>query len=382
MSPSGGAYTNSSHNAQFFKRYANVFDEVVVVARGKRSDTSSLTRIDSKNVTFTQVTDYLGFRQLFNQRRKIFKDLESVVNEVDVVIGRVPGYLGNIACDIARRKNKTFGIEVVGDPYESYKWVSLPWPLNTIVRNIARIDLRRQCRRANAVSYVTKHALQKRYPAFVKKGDGRYTTSYSSVSLPRNNLRKETHRDFKRIIRLINVAGMDQWYKGHDVLIKALSICKKRGLNYEMTLVGDGRLMCPIKSFVAAEGMTEQIHFVGKKSSGDEIFECLRTADIFVLASQTEGLPRVLLEAMSVGLPCISTNVGGCPELISEDYTVQPGDPISLADKLIEVCHDQSQWSKIGLENFKKAAQYTEEYLAPRRTEMYQFLRDHSERKI
>jgi glycosyltransferase involved in cell wall biosynthesis len=97
----------------------------------------------------------------------------------------------------------------------------------------------------------------------------------------------------------------------------------------------------------------------------------LDTADLFVHPSRTEGLPRALIEAMARGLPCIGSNVGGIPELLSPAEQVPAGDANALEAKLCEVLGDPQRLVRLSRENLAKAREYHADALRPRRQAFY-----------
>ena len=85
------------------------------------------------------------------------------------------------------------------------------------------------------------------------------------------------------------------------------------------------------------------VHFLGRR---DGIPQLLRAMDVFVLASVAEGMPRVILEAMAAGVPCIGTNVGGVPEILSDSKfgcVVEPGDSAAFAEAMINVANTPAE---------------------------------------
>ena len=62
--------------------------------------------------------------------------------------------------------------------------------------------------------------------------------------------------------------------------------------------------------------INDRVNFVGRISGHEEMFKFLKDCDLMVFPSKSEGLPRTLIEAMAVGLPCRSSNVEGIPELL------------------------------------------------------------------
>jgi glycosyltransferase involved in cell wall biosynthesis len=101
----------------------------------------------------------------------------------------------------------------------------------------------------------------------------------------------------------------------------------------------------------------------------------LDRADLFILASRTEGLPRAMLEAMARALPCIGTRVGGIPELLDDDDLVDSGDVTGLAGKIREVAGDRARIGRMSARNLEVASGYRAEILNARRKQFFEHIR-------
>ena len=139
--------------------------------------------------------------------------------------------------------------------------------------------------------------------------------------------------------------------KGHQVLIAAWRELKARGLTPRLVLVGDGDLRPEIERAIAGYGLEKQAVLTGW---GDE--DAVRAAIIgsraMILPSFAEGLPVVIMEAMALARPVITTYVAGIPELVRDGIDgllVPAGDAIALADAVARVmAMDAAQLAAMG----------------------------------
>ena len=132
--------------------------------------------------------------------------------------------------------------------------------------------------------------------------------------------------------RLVSVGRLSR-SKGHDVLLRALTLVAQGDLHLECTIIGEGPERTSLGKLALELGLQRFVSFPGLMGR-DAIRDYLGSASIFVLASCDEGLPLALLEGMAAGLAIVATNVGGIPSLIThgqEGLLVEPNDPQALA---------------------------------------------------
>ena len=130
--------------------------------------------------------------------------------------------------------------------------------------------------------------------------------------------------------------------KGQIILLEALRMLRDRGIRLKLTLVGGGEQLEGLKDYVAQHGLEDRVSFAGALSHPATL-TLLRRADLFALASFAEGIPVALMEAMSLGLPCVSTTVAGIPELIRsgvDGLLVPPANVNALANALESLATD------------------------------------------
>jgi glycosyltransferase involved in cell wall biosynthesis len=125
-----------------------------------------------------------------------------------------------------------------------------------------------------------------------------------------------------------------------------------------LLLAGDGRQFDAARSRSAALGLSSRIHFLGVRR---DIPELLSACDVFVLASDWEGSPISVIEAMAAGLPVIATEVGGVPELVTAGETgilLPPGDTGALCGALEALAADPELRRRYGAAGRQRAARF------------------------
>jgi len=398
--PDGRVWTLGPFANSFWQRYLDVFEHVRVVARVRRvaAPTPGWVRTDGPGVSFVPVTYYLGPWQYLRCRRRILADVRGVVGPSDAVILRVGSQVAACLEPQLRRSGRPYAVEVVSDPYDVFSPGAVRHPLRPFFRWWFPRQLRRQCTEACAAAYVTKHALQRRYPpgqcfstyyssvemreaSNVPRAGRVLSTYYSDVELPEmafaSPLRPTSPTNSS--IRLIFVGTLDQLYKAPDVLLDAVGQCFREGIDLELIWVGRGMYQPQLEARAKALGLGLRVRFLGQLPAGEAVRGELDRADLFVLPSRQEGLPRAMLEAMARGLPCIGSTVGGIPELLPAEDLVPPGDAVALAAKIREVARDPERMARMSARNLAKAEEYRDDALRERRLAFYRHVRESTE---
>jgi len=138
--------------------------------------------------------------------------------------------------------------------------------------------------------------------------------------------------------RLAIIARMSP-EKGHEVALEAAAKLHEDGVDFEMVLVGDGELRSRIEAIVRERGLGQVVRLAGWQDRAG-VQGILRSCRALVVSSRGEGLPVVIMEAMALGRPVISTDVGGISELVVDGETgrlVPAGDAERLAAAMRDV---------------------------------------------
>jgi glycosyltransferase involved in cell wall biosynthesis len=136
--------------------------------------------------------------------------------------------------------------------------------------------------------------------------------------------------------------------KDFGTLLRATAIVLREFPQFRLRIVGDGRERGALERLSAELGLTSVVEFMGERSNVPAL---LATAGFFVSSSRTEGISLTVLEAMSVGLPVVTTAVGGSPEIVVEGTTgwLAPAeDPQALAHAITRMCRARSHWMEMG----------------------------------
>ncbi|MBL7047950.1 MAG: glycosyltransferase [Nitrospira sp.] len=130
--------------------------------------------------------------------------------------------------------------------------------------------------------------------------------------------------------------------KGQHILLQACGRLKDRGAKFHMTFIGEGEDRDSLEALTKKLGLSSNVIFTGALGQ-EAVRSHYDRANIFVLASFAEGLPVVLMEAMSKSIPSVSTRITGIPELIDnwkDGVLVSPSDVAGLTDALQTLLSD------------------------------------------
>lgn len=206
--------------------------------------------------------------------------------------------------------------------------------------------------------------------------DGIVKLIYQGTEVDRfTHSEKATIEAYKRYVLpsdvspILGCVGMFEERKGQTILLETISkLANGIFPNIHLILVGEGPDEQMLKEKVKSLDMGQHVTFFPFTSEPEYIFERI---DILVLSSLfKEGLPNVLLEAMSMKVPVISSEMAGVPEIVKNGktgYMVEPGNSLQLEETIVKLWSDQAMYNKMrknGRElmenNFDKQLQFSE----------------------
>ncbi len=162
---------------------------------------------------------------------------------------------------------------------------------------------------------------------------------------------------------------------GQDSLIQALAQVRQTQPQVGLVFVGDGPLRPDLEALAAQLGLGSTVQFTGVRP---DVARLLGALDLFVLPSLHEALPIAVLEAMAVGLPVVTTRVGGVPEVVQDGRNgllVPPGDSAALAAALLRLVSDPGYAATLGAAGQARVrAEFTLEAMVAQVDQLYRRL--------
>jgi glycosyltransferase involved in cell wall biosynthesis len=158
-------------------------------------------------------------------------------------------------------------------------------------------------------------------------------------------------------------------FKGQSLLLHAVAELTARGINAEAVFVGSGPKRAELEALAERLGVSERATFLGAVGQ-DEIRSIYGSADVFCLPSMAEGLPVVLMEAMALELPVVTTRIMGIPELVEDGSTgllVAPGRVGGVVEALERLLTDSDLRARLGRDGRRRVLAEFDVNLSARR---------------
>jgi phosphatidyl-myo-inositol dimannoside synthase len=165
---------------------------------------------------------------------------------------------------------------------------------------------------------------------------------------------------------VLTIARLEDRYKGHDVLVRAMPLVRARLPDLLWVVIGDGPLRNALEHLAAVQGLSESVRFLGAVSD-EERNAWLGEADVFTMPSRLpaggyagEGFGIVYLEANAHQMPVVAGNVAGALDAVHDGDTgvlVDPTDHVALADALSDLLLDPERAARMGRSGAERSRQ-------------------------
>lgn len=353
----------------FFEKYLDVFDSVYVLGEEIKSylTRTSLVEIKNKSISVEILPANTKPKDFLNDS-KLKAVLTEKIKDADAILIKPASRRGMMAIKIAEKLHKPYMIEMTGDIYNAL--TQSPSKVKRAYAPILYRQIKRTIRNCEFGLYVSRDYLQGIYPIKGKTcGCSDVVLEKSSAEVLEKRLRKIDEMDSENTIKLALVGFYQGNGKGVDTAIRALARLPE---NYRLSVLGNGTEENRQKwyRYASERGVApERLDFPPALPSAQEVLHWLDSYDFFVFPTRSEGLARVVAEAMSRGLTCFATDICTMPELLPKECLFALDDDTALSALLIRYTNNKSLMKEAACVNFEKANDYDFELLKKRRNE-------------
>jgi glycosyltransferase involved in cell wall biosynthesis len=309
--------------------------------------------LNTDNITVVEAQNLNTLKGLLIGQHLLKNKVKDYICDADLIFARMPSTTSNLILSIALKYKKDYLVEVGGCAWDSH------WN-HGIRGKIMAVYMFQQekkyVKRAKFATYVTRYFLQNRYP------NKNYQINCSNVYLKESNIKVLSNRikkiqemDMSKVILGQSVNSIDVKYKGGYLVLRSLKKLKELGISFIFQIVGPGEGVF-LKKEAKRLGIENQLKIIGSLTK-EEMIQWYQSIDIYIQPSMQEGLPRAMIEAMSLGCPAIGSNVGGIPELLDKQQIFNPKIIKEITDVITSIL-DKNLLIKLASDNFKKAKEY------------------------
>lgn len=219
-------------------------------------------------------------------------------------------------------------------------------PNRTNQRQVDRLYRKIVEHMADKIVFQTTGA-QRCYSKSVQKKSTVILNPLNTCGFPIHDFSNEKHE-------IVSVGRLEP-QKNQKLLIDAFALIANDFPEYQLTIYGEGSLRKELEDYIRAKGLQERVSLPGNQTN---IQEHIKDASLFVLSSDYEGIPNALIEAMAIGLPCVSSDCspGGARELIEDGVNglITPcGDANKLSDAMRMMLSNKAYVKACGIEALK-----------------------------
>lgn len=371
----GEYYTSYEGQNDFFDRYLRVFDAMKIVCRCE-----IISSLEGKNqpinnrIVIVAVPMFRGVAGYFRMQTAIGKHLTNVTEGCDCAILRIPSALSVEVYRQLRRKRIPYATEIVYDAKDGSRGSNSL--LDRVAWEYQHYIMKKMSSHAIGVSCVTEFYLQKHY---YSKIDNSFVSNYSSLSLPSHFYTGPRIFPVKSVLTISHIANqiIFNGRKGHNEVIDAVAILKDRGYNVVVKFAGKDydNGVALLKQYADKKDVSDRVVFAGFLSR-EELEKYLEESDLYVMPTRAEGLPRVIIEAMAKGLPCLTTDVSGNSELVDKEMLFDYDNTMDLANKIERLIKNPVLYENVSKNNFERSLKYEASILEKRRDEFYNKLKN------
>jgi glycosyltransferase involved in cell wall biosynthesis len=322
----------------------------------------------SDNLEFVSLGPEGQFWNHLGKMSRLKKAVKPYINKIGVLLLRVPSHLAYAVWKYSGRPENT-ALLFIGNPFftsaysNTYRYMYL---FRKIRSDLHDRRMKIICRKSSAVLLANNQTLVKCWGNKLKSPVSLvHTSSISNRDIISTNVKAE-YREFS--YRLLFV-GRVCYDKGIRELFRAIfELNKNNEIEFFLDIVGTmGDLGGKsIKNLVEEIDVAKYVKYHGVIPFGEKLYEYYRNADVYILPSYHEGMPKTIWESMSQGTPVIASEIDGMKEnFINEEdiLFIKPHNPKSIVEMVMNLCNSPElvkTLRKNGLERAKKITRETQ----------------------
>jgi glycosyltransferase involved in cell wall biosynthesis len=265
-------------------------------------------------------------------------------------------------------------VETCHTHFEEYLFHYVKFLPRTLLRALARNLTRRQCNRVDAV-IVPSHAMSKVLTDYnVHKPISIIPTGIESSDFSAGSKMRfcAAHALDSSRPMLVHVGRLAH-EKNIGFLLQVLCAVRRHVPRVLLILAGEGPALQPLRNQATRLGLNEHIEFVGYLHRGPDLWDCFCAGDAFVFSSTTETQGLVLLEAMALGVPVVSTAVMGTFDILQAGRGALVAEPTvtDFSSKVVRLLLDPPLRRELASEGRRYAQQWSAVHMAKRLADFY-----------
>ena len=315
---------------------------------------------------FQRNEDY--YSRIWTQRRQLLATAGELFSEHELIILRTPSPAALLLAQLAWNMDKPTMLFVAGNILTATSYAGT----RGLKAKVARLFARRLRKMELTIARQSKMVAawgEELLPIYRRANP--QTILAADPILSEENISERQDTCGGPTVRIVRVARILP-NKGLEYLIKAVAELRRRGRDIKLDVAGGEDETAYKEGLLALTrhlGIAEQVKFHGQVEFGPVLFDLYRQADIHVVSSISEGLPRCIVEGRAFGLPTIATNVGGIPTVFKhqkDGILISPRNSEQIVEAVERIIDDCSLRQKIIQEGYKLARLETAEFQAAR----------------
>ena len=330
----GGAEMRIARTAPFFdsKKYDV---HIAYYSRTQIGYPEHLLHNNGVKVTFLDRNKWGRIKYLFKAVRFMKENQFDIVHAwtgTANVYGRLPAIIAGVPCILGGLAGRRTANDYRGLAYSLTNWRCSGWVVNS--QDIKKIA-------GKKIFFIEKTSIY-----VVPNGIGAAQTIFPQESYA-------FYKNLKSDRPVVGTVGRLTAVKNHMFFLKIAKALLLKGIKVDFWIIGDGPLKKNLYAFIKKYSLSDHVKLLGFRT---DIDLALSNMNVFMLTSDSEGCPNVLLEAMRASVPIVSTNCGSLQNIVEEGkngFLIPPGDSGAMAEKIEWLLKHPNQASEMG-KNGKK----------------------------